>query len=221
MIELPKALSEEKLMEYFNLFKETNDYNYRSLLIEHNLRLVKSVILEKFYGYSVEELFTYGSEGLIKAVDSFDINYGSKFSTYACKCIETSIRQYFQYGSRMCRNAYVVSLYDNVLSDEEKLCYIDIIPSKSDSVETYEDKFILINIVNKFLSKFSLRDRLVIEMNLGINGQSEHKQIEIAKILGISQQNVSRIINRILPKLREQLTLLGYNRENVSYKKHI
>lgn len=58
-------------------------------LVEHNLRLV-AFIAKKFRDSGVDEddMISLGTIGLIKAVKSFRPDAGTKFATYAARCIE-------------------------------------------------------------------------------------------------------------------------------------
>ena len=87
----PPPLSAKQENEYFKLM-ETGDEDARQELILHNLRLV-SHIVRKYYASSKnqEDLVSIGTIGLVKAVDSFDINKGARFATYAAKCIQNAI----------------------------------------------------------------------------------------------------------------------------------
>ncbi len=84
----PKPLSKAEEEECFRKMTE-GDGKARNKLIEHNLRLVAHII-KKYYSNmkEQEELISIGTVGLIKAVSSFDYQKGSKFATYASRCIE-------------------------------------------------------------------------------------------------------------------------------------
>lgn len=84
-------LSREEEVELL-LRRSEGDGAARSLLIEHNLRLV-SHIVRKYYSGSAcqDDLISIGSIGLIKAVDTFDPNNGARLATYASKCIQNAM----------------------------------------------------------------------------------------------------------------------------------
>lgn len=88
----PPPLSREEEERYFHLARREGDENARSKLIEHNLRLVAHIV-RKYYASSTaeEDLISIGTIGLIKSVDSFDIDNGARFATYAAKCIQNAI----------------------------------------------------------------------------------------------------------------------------------
>ena len=87
----PKPLShgEEKL--YLKRCKE-GDQTARHMLIEPNMRLVAHVV-EKYQcpDYDTEDLLSAGTIGLIKAVNTFDADKGSRLATYAARCVENAI----------------------------------------------------------------------------------------------------------------------------------
>ena len=87
----PAALDTETERRYF-LAAEQGDESAREKLIVHNLRLV-SHIVRKYYSASPmqEDLNSIGTIGLVKAVDSFKIEKGAKFATYAARCIQNAI----------------------------------------------------------------------------------------------------------------------------------
>ena len=83
----PKPLShgEEKL--YLKRCKE-GDQTARNMLIEHNMRLVAHVVKKyQCQDYDTEDLLSAGTIGLIKAVNTFDVDKGSRLATYAARCV--------------------------------------------------------------------------------------------------------------------------------------
>ncbi len=87
----PKPLShgEEKL--YLKRCKE-GDQTARNMLIEHNMRLVAHVVKKyQCQDYDTEDLLSAGTIGLIKAVNTFDVDKGSRLATYAARCVENAI----------------------------------------------------------------------------------------------------------------------------------
>ena len=80
----PKPLSAGEEKEYLERCKE-GDQSARDMLIEHNMRLVAHVV-KKYQGsdYDMEDLLSVGTIGLIKAVNTFNADKGSRLATYAC-----------------------------------------------------------------------------------------------------------------------------------------
>ncbi len=87
----PQPLSEEEEEKYLRLM-EQGDKRARNLLIEHNLRLVAHIV-KKFEntGEDNEDLISIGTIGLIKAIESYKVDKGTKLATYAARCVENEI----------------------------------------------------------------------------------------------------------------------------------
>ena len=87
----PKPLSAKKEQECF-CSMENGDETARCMLIEHNLRLVAHII-KKYYSSAndQEDLISIGTIGLVKAVGTFRSEKGTRFATYASRCIENAI----------------------------------------------------------------------------------------------------------------------------------
>lgn len=201
---LPEKLSsedEEKLIE--NL--KNGDESVRTILIEHNLRLVV-YIAQKFEKSSVgiEDLISIGTIGLIKAINSFDANKNIKIATYASRCIENEILMYMRKNSK---TKLDLSL-DNPLntdSDGNELQLQDVIGTDPDMLfKTYE------NLVEKDQLKIAVeslmpRERNIMEMRYGLNTNKEMTQKEVADELEISQSYISRLEKKILDKLKHNI----------------
>ena len=87
----PPPLSAEKEKELFKSMRE-GDKSARAKIIEHNQRLVSHIIRKYYSSYNdSEELLSVGSLGLIKAVDSFKSEIGTRFATYGAKCVQNAI----------------------------------------------------------------------------------------------------------------------------------
>lgn len=87
----PKPLPAEKEKELLHKMKKEGDTKAREELIEHNLRLVSHIIKKYYSGYDEQEdLISIGTIGLIKAIDSFDVDKGIRLATYAARCIENA-----------------------------------------------------------------------------------------------------------------------------------
>ncbi len=84
----PRPLSSKEELHYLTLAK-TGDIYARNKLVEHNLRLVAHII-KKYYSSTndQDDLVSIGTIGLIKAINTFDINKNIKLSSYASRCIE-------------------------------------------------------------------------------------------------------------------------------------
>lgn len=180
-----------------------NDSNARNELILHNMRLVAHVA--KKYNCAeedMEELISIGTVGLIKAVSSFKLNYGSKFSTYAIRCIENEILMYFR-SRKKCRNE--ISLYEPIGMDKEgnQIHLVDVIENEDVDVSECVQKNDYLCILGKNIKNIlSDREYEIICKRYGLINGKEYTQKEIAKSLGISRSYVSRIEKKAIEKLK-------------------
>ena len=111
------------------------DEDARQKLILHNLRLV-SHIVRKYYAtaHNPEDLVSIGTIGLVKAVDSFRVENGAKFATYAAKCIQNEILMHFRAQKKITSEVSLNETID-VDRDGNPLTYIDVICCEEDVVE--------------------------------------------------------------------------------------
>ena len=179
----------------------------RSLLVEHNLRLVV-YIAKKFdnTGVGVEDLISIGTIGLIKAINTFNPEKNIKLATYASRCIENEILMYLRRNNK---TKMEVSIDEplNVDWDGNELLLSDILGTEEDviyrSMEEEADRRSL----NRALAKLSEREKLIVNLRYGLNSRdgSEHTQKEVADLLGISQSYISRLEKKIISRLKREI----------------
>ncbi|CCO08861.1 sigma-70 family RNA polymerase sigma factor [Desulforamulus hydrothermalis] len=87
----PHPLNEEEEAHYLELLAG-GDENARHVLTERNLRLVAHIV-KKFdsTGEDVDDLISIGTIGLIKAINTFKPDKGTRLATYAARCIENEM----------------------------------------------------------------------------------------------------------------------------------
>lgn len=100
--DLSQPFSEEELNIYFRNMKN-GDLNARNAIIEHNIKLVINIVIKNFYNtpYEINELVSVGLIGLIKSVDTFDINKNVKFITYSVTCIKNEILEFLRKNKKI------------------------------------------------------------------------------------------------------------------------
>ena len=205
----PQPLSEKEEAKYLKLLSQ-GDNNARNVLTERNLRLVAHII-KKFdgTGEDPDDLISIGTIGLIKAINTFNTNKGTRLATYAARCIENEILMHLRYTKKMKSE---VSLYDPIGVDKEgnEITLIDILGTPSEVVaETVENRFEQKHLLEK-VHQLSQREKKVLELRFGLQDGARKTQREIARNLGISRSYVSRIEKRALGKLSKELILEGY-----------
>ncbi len=188
------------------LCKIKTDPAVRSMLIEHNLRLVV-YIARKFdnTGVDVEDLISIGTVGLIKAVNSFDPDKNIKLATYASRCIENEILMHLR---RVVRLHAEVSLDEplNVDNEGNELVMADILGTDPDEIGKELEAQAECRLLNEALERLNKRERAIMQMRFGLAGVTEKTQKEVADILGISQSYISRLEKKIIYRLKKDIT---------------
>ena len=197
----PRPLSEEKEKEYL-LKSKNGDIKARNILVEHNLRLVAHII-KKYYAVNVDQddLVSIGTIGLIKAINTFDMDKNIKLSSYASRCIENEILMHFRNLKKSSQN---VSLEDAVDIDKDgnTLKLMDLLSIDDDFADNL-DKKINLQKINKYLTEtLTKRELQIINLRYGLNGSKPLTQREVSSIMNISRSYVSRIEKKALEKLK-------------------
>ena len=200
----PPALTPSEERECFEKMK-TGDEDSRQKLILHNLRLV-SHIVRKYYSTSKnqEDLVSVGTIGLVKAVDTYNIDNGTRFATYAAKCIQNEILMSFRAEKKHASDISINETID-VDRDGNPLAYIDVIGSDENVSEETARRIMSERALKCIKTVLSLRERQIIILRYGLCGTKELTQREIAEKLGISRSYVSRIEKSALEKLKDAL----------------
>ena len=181
------------------------DKKARNKIIEHNLRLVAHII-KKYYSNSSEQddLISIGTIGLIKAVSTFNYDKGTKFATYAARCIENEILMYFRNKKKYSQD---VSLSEPIDCDKDgnALSIADIIADEKSVTENIEEKLRAENLYKTIDSELLPREKEIIYLRYGLFGKRAYTQREVAQKLGISRSYVSRIEKKALEILKEKI----------------
>lgn len=201
----PKPLPRDEEEELFKKARLNGDMKARELLIEHNLRLVAHIVRKYYSSSPVEEdLISIGTIGLIKSVDSFNIENGARFATFAAKCIQNEILMYFRSQRKLSQE---VSINETIDTDRDgnPLTYIDIIKCEDTIAEDIDTKIKLSKAAEYIMKNLSEREREIITMRYGLANDPAKTQREVADYLGISRSYVSRIEKGALEKIRSIL----------------
>ena len=197
----PPPLSKDEEASLFSA-KAEGDLRARDKLIEHNLRLVSHIIKKYYSSYEYpDELLSIGSLGLIKAVDTFKCDFGTRFATYGARCVQNEILMFFRSKKKSLGE---VSLGDTIDVDKDgnPLTYLDII-STDECIEADLDMKEHITKIRELVDTLlEEREKEIVVLRYGLKGYQPRTQREVARYLGISRSYVSRIEKRALEKLK-------------------
>ena len=189
----------------------------REVLIEQNLGLVHHIV-KRFLGrgYEAEDLFQIGVIGLIKSIDKFDTRYDVKFSTYAVPLITGEIKRFIRDDgmvkvSRTLRensikvvlameaNIQVESIYKSVYQSDGNEIYM--VDQLADEKENAQETVLNHMVLNQLLDGLPQKEQKLIWLRY----YQDKTQTEVARVLGISQVQVSRMEKKILTNMRQKM----------------
>ncbi len=197
----PKPLSKKEEAELLEKFSQGDDAA-RKKLIEHNLRLVAHIVKKYYANYSdQDDLISIGTIGLIKGINSYKWEKGTKLATYCARCIENEILMYFRNNKKLSQE---ISFSEPIDTDSEgnPLTLMDIIAVDDTIIDDIDTKGKLIKLITLINEIEDERDKLIVIKRYGLDGNKPLTQKEIAKTLNISRSYVSRIEKRILEDLK-------------------
>ena len=201
----PEPLSSEEEKIYLEKMKN-GDENARNILIERNLRLVAHVA-KKYSSTNVEQddLISIGSIGLIKGINSFNMEMNFKLATYIAKCIENEILMYLRSNKKRLGDVYLNEPIGKDKDDNE-VTLQEVIENNDRNVEDEVDlKLKVKKVYEKMKKVLKDREKVIIELRFGLNGDKPKTQKEIAKMMNISRSYVSRIESKAILKLAKEI----------------
>ena len=203
---LPPPLEQEEEQELLERLMK-KDVEAKNILIERNLRLVV-YIAKKFEnsGVNIEDLISIGTIGLMKAINSYNLDKNIKLATYASRCIENEILMFLRKNNRIKTE---ISIDEPINTDSEgnDLSLADILGTDNDSIfksiEESDNKKVLLSAIKK-LNK---REKMIMSLRYGFDGIEELTQKEVADKLGISQSYISRIEKKVINGLKKDFSM--------------
>lgn len=203
----PQPLNVDDEKYYLERYK-TNpcDLEARNTLVQHNLRLVAHIV-KKYTGTNKEmdDLISIGTIGLIKGIESFDADKGTRLATYAARCIENEILMSIRSSKKHNRET---SLHSPIGVDKEgnEINLLDVLFTDKNSVFDQVDLDLEVSkLYQKISSILKPREKEILKMRYGLENTKEKTQREIAEEMGISRSYVSRIEKKALKKLFAEL----------------
>lgn len=229
----------EELLE----LAQAGDRDAAEKLVTENAGLIWAVA-RRFLGRGVEtdDLYQLGCMGFLKAVDGFDLSFGTQFSTYAVPKIAGEIRRFLRDDGavkvsrsikeraaviRTCRNQLAAALgrEPTILEisrqtgfSPEDIALAETATASTESIqqENGEEGFSLEDILSDTESEDQMLEKIALRQAIVKLPQRERSVVElryfhgltqqrVAKILDVSQVQVSRIEKRAIAQLREML----------------
>ena len=223
---------------------QAGDQEAAERLVTENSGLIWAVA-RRFLGRGVEtdDLYQLGCMGFLKAVDGFDLSFGTQFSTYAVPKIAGEIRRFLRDDGavkvsrsikeraaaiRSCRNQLASALGREPTIQEisrqtgfspEDIALAETATASTESIqqENGEEGFSLEDVLTDTESEDQMLEKIALRQAITELPQRERSVVElryfhcltqqrVAKILNVSQVQVSRIEKRAIALLHEMLS---------------
>lgn len=178
---LPPPLTLEEENEILSKIKKED--GVKKTLVERNLRLVV-YIAKKFENTQVplEDLVSIGTIGLVKAINTYDIDKKIKLATYASRCIENEILMHLRKINKI-KNEVSIDEPLNTDGDGNELLLSDIIGTDDDVVFKRLEKEIDNKLIKEAIKRLNKREKIIMELRFGFLSGKEKTQKEVADML--------------------------------------
>ena len=161
----------------------TGDDEVRKILVERNLRLVV-YIAKKFENTNsgLEDLISIGTIGLMKAINTFNVNKNIKLATYASRCIENEILMHLRKTSKL-KSEVSIDEPLNTDGDGNELLLSDVLGNEEDTVFKDLEDEIDRELIKESIERLNKRERRIMELRFGFATGKEQTQKEVADML--------------------------------------
>ena len=200
----PEPLSMEEEEKCIQRMLE-GDKKARNKLIEHNLRLVAHIVKKFDSKDNTDDLISIGTIGLIKGINSFNIEKNTRLSTYVARCIDNEILMFLRANKKLGAEVYLNEPIgkdkdDNVVTLQE------VLENNERNIEDEVDIKMKIKLLYEKMKKvLKTREKTILELRFGLGGKKPKTQNEIANMMGISRSYVSRIETKAIGKLAKEI----------------
>ena len=201
----PEPLTKEEEAKCLEEYMSGSE-DARNILIERNLRLVAH-ICKKYNIPNVDndDLISIGTIGLIKGINTFNVDKGVRLATYASRCIDNEILMHRRSIKKLGAEVYLNEPIGKDKDDNE-ISLLDILVNDEKSIEDEIDLKIKIRKLYERMTEILRgREHTIIELRFGLGGGKPKTQNQIAHMLGISRSYVSRIEKKAIEKLGSKL----------------
>lgn len=190
----------ERNDELIRKYRETRDEDTRETFFEENMRLVRH-LASKFdnIGDDANERISIGSYGLLKAFNTYNLDAGVKFATYASRVINNELLMHYRHSRK--HFGRLINIEDPITRDKDgnALTILDTLKSDDADFEDFNNNELIQQALEALRSKLSEQYFSIFE-ECFIKGRLQHK---VASDLHLSQSYVSRIVKRSTKELHK------------------
>ena len=149
-------------------------------------------------------MISIGTIGLIKGINSYNMSKNIRLATYVARCIENEILMFLR-GSKKTKAEVYLNEPIGKDKDDNEITLLEILENDERSIEDEIDLKLKTKFLYKKMSEvLKDREKEIIILRFGLNGDKPKTQNEIAKLMGISRSYVSRIETKAIHKLSKE-----------------
>lgn len=215
-----KKLQNLSVDEQIQLIKDYQEGSEeaREILIKSNIGYVIYAVRHKFRinDCNSEDLINTGIIGLIKAINTYNLEKGVKPITYFSRCVDNEILMFLKKNNK---NKYISKSLDQPAFETDygyNITLKDLLPDDRD----FEEDFLNLQLQNQIftllknvLEQIPEKHQEAVKLYFGFYGK-RYKQKEIANKLGISQSYLSRLVKKsgkLIKQIFEDIGIFSYN----------
>lgn len=200
---------------------QSGDREASEILVTENSGLIWAVV-RRFIGRGAEpdDLYQLGCLGFLKAVEGFDLEYGTQFSTYAVPKISGEIRRFLRDDGAIKvsrgikeRSALIKTARHNLTSalgreptvneisrqtglTPEEIALAETATSATESIhaQTGDEGFTLENVLTDTDSEDVMLEKLSLRQSIGSLPEREAMVIKLRYFHGLTQDRVSKVL---------------------------
>ena len=141
----------------------------------------------------------------MKAINTFNNSKNIKLATYASRCIENEILMFLRRSNKI-KGEVSIDEPLNQDGDGNELLLSDLLGTDEDVVYKNLEDEVDRRLLKAALSKLDEKEKNIMNLRFGMQGEKERTQKEVADMLGISQSYISRLEKKIMIKMRKDIT---------------
>ena len=150
-------------------------------------------------------MISIGTIGLIKGINSYNMSKNIRLATYVARCIENEILMFLR-GSKKTKAEVYLNEPIGKDKDDNEITLLEILENDERSIEDEIDLKLKTKVLYKKMEDvLKDREKEIIILRFGLNGDKPKTQNEIAKLMGISRSYVSRIETKAIGKLAKEI----------------
>ena len=203
-----KPLKKEEERKLIEAYKLRNDISARNKLIEHNLKYACQLAnTYRNKGLSFSDLISEANNGLIDAIEKYDIKQDVKLISYSKWWIIQRMQAALERENKLPRETLEIesseeSFYNDEMYDENSC--LDYEDNDFDYNEIMNNKYL----IERITSQISDRERDIVYRYYGINQNERYTLEEIGKDYKLTKERVRQIIDKAMTKMRSEALLI-------------